>query len=232
MEIIGHTASLDKTKGALKHYLISHPFDAVEMDFILTQDNVLVWSHDYKKNGVIVPKSTYKDLGEIVTLEEVLEVLDKDIHIMLDIKWGLNSNKKDLERLLECLEILKKFKGAVSVASFNSGLIKKLLEYRNDIEYAYLGLIINLFNTLKYHNRRNIKCLEKIEFVSLASELWEYLEEYKRYREIFPEAKVYAWIWDKLYSESEARLQCFVDKGVDGVLVSEPYVLKRILRKT
>lgn len=231
MEIIGHTSEINKTKNALQHYLIAHPFDTLEMDFMLTRDNVLVWSHDYKVNGVYIPKSNYGDLGDVATLEDVLEVLNNEYNLMLDIKWGLNSTKKDVQRLLTCLEILKKYKEAISIGSFNSDLIKKLLEMRKEIEYAYLGIIINLFTNLKFKRIGSLKGLENIEFVSLASELWEYFDSYKYYRETFPEARLYAWTWEFLYRETEARLKGYVDKGADGVLVKEPYALKRIMQR-
>lgn len=85
MEIIGHTANINKTSNALQHFLIANPCDTIEIDFRLTRDNVLVWTHDRLVNGKDVCRSEYKELG-LLTLDDVLEILNGDIALLLHLK--------------------------------------------------------------------------------------------------------------------------------------------------
>lgn len=231
MEIIGHTASLNKTIQALTHYLISNPCDKIEMDFALTKDNVLMWTHDMIVDGRFVTKSNYRDIKGLISLEEVLEVLDGNVDLLLEIKClGTTIN---IGNLLKALEILKFHYGSTSIQSFNQNLVKLLLKYRSDLPCADIGLIINLFKTFRYRNG-NINGLENLDFVSLASELWEWNkvgEDYKRYRELFPHALEYAWTWDSVYSENEIRIKNYMVKKADGIITREPAFVRSLKQK-
>lgn len=228
MEIIGHTSSINKNKNALQHFLIAYPSKKVEMDFILTKDGKLVWTHDLVVDGEIVNRSLYSKVNHLLTLEEVLEILNNEIQLLMDIKYFRNSQ---LDNLMRELTILNNCQ-SISIQSFNANLIRSLLKLREEIPGVDIGLIINLFKTFYYRNG-SIKRLEQIDFLSLSSELWEWKnvgEDYKRYRELFPNSKLYAWTWDALYHESGDRIKNYINKQADGIITTEPALVRALQR--
>lgn len=230
MEIIGHTANINKTSNALQHFLIANPCDTIEMDFRLTRDNVLVWTHDRLVNGKDVCRSEYKELG-LLTLDDVLEILNGDIALLLHLKGVNGVKRKNFDKLLRTLEILKEYPFISEIESINPDLIKMFLSYQEEISYMDIGLIINLFTTYRYRNGR-IGGLEKVDFVSLSSELWENKSKdgYKRYRKLFPSAREYAWTWEKIYQENDMRIKNYMAKGADGIITSDTPLVRALYR--
>ncbi len=231
MNIIGHTSHLNNNKDALQHFLIGNPCDTVEMDFRLTRDNILVWTHDRLVNGKDVCKSEYKEL-ELLTLEDVLEILNGDKALLLHLKGGNGVKRKNFDKLLRTLEILKEYPFISEIESINSNLIKMLLSYREEISYMDIGLIINLFTTFKYR-KGNISGLEKLDFISLSSELWENSivgDDYNRYRELFPSVREYAWTWERIYQENDTRIKNYMAKGADGIITSDTSLVRALYR--
>jgi len=232
MKIIGHTSHINKNEGALRHFLISNPVDSVEMDFRLTKDCKLVWTHNSLINGKLVSESSYDEVSELMTLEDTLEVLSGDISLLLHLKGVNGVKKRNFERLLRALEILKEYPLYSEIESISPAFIKELLTCKADLSFLDIGLIINLFTTFKYR-KGNIKGLEQIDFIALSSELWEISkvgEDYKRYRELFPSAREYAWTWEKIYSEKDKRLKNYMEKDADGIITSEASLV-RVLHK-
>lgn len=231
MHIIGHTSHLNKSKEALQHFLIANPCDTIEMDFRLTSDGKLVWTHDKTVNGRNICKSGYKEL-RLLTLDDVLEILNGDIALLLHLK-GINGVKrKNLTKLLRALEILREYSFISEIESINPNLIRMLLSYREEISYMNIGLIINLFTTFRYR-KGNISGLEKIDFVSLSSELWEkdnLWDDYKRYRELLPDAREYAWTWEKIYQENDNRIKNYMAKGANGIITSDPSLVRTLYK--
>lgn len=231
MKIIGHTSHLNKNKGSLQHFLIANPCDTIEMDFRLTSDGKLVWTHDKTVNGRNICKSGYKEL-RLLTLDDVLEILNGDIALLLHLK-GINGVKrKNLTKLLRALEILREYPFISEIESINPNLIRMLLSYREEISYMNIGLIINLFTTFRYR-KGNISGLEKIDFVSLSSELWEkdnLWDDYKRYRELLPDAREYAWTWEKIYQENDNRIKNYMAKGANGIITSDPSLVRTLYK--
>lgn len=231
MEIIGHTANINKTSNALQHFLIANPCDTIEMDFRLTKDNVLVWTHNRLVNGKDVSKSGYKEL-KLLTIDEVLEILNGDIALLLHLKGVNGVKRKNFDKLLRTLEILKEYPFISEIESINPDLIKMFLAYKEEISYMDIGLIINLFTTYRYRKGK-IEGLEKVDFVSLSSELWEkdkVQDDYKRYRELFPNAREYAWTWEKIYQENDTRIKNYMAKGADGIITSDPALVRALYR--
>lgn len=229
MDIIGHTATLNKNKGALNHFLITNGCDMLEMDFVLTMDNILVWSHDSLVDGKLIRKSKYKDIKQLLTLEEVLEILDGEVDLLLDLKWI--DKKIPIEELLMALEISFKYSRDISIQSVNQNLVRILLTYKFD-KHISIGLVVNLFKTFIYR-KGNILGLEKIDFLSLSSELWESSlvgEDYKIYRELFPRALEYAWTWDSVYTENEIRIKNYINKKADGIITSDVPLVRTLIK--
>lgn len=72
-----------------------------------------------------------------------------------------------------------------------------------------------------------------MDFVSLSSELWEkdkVQDDYKRYRELFPNAREYAWTWEKIYQENDTRIKNYMAKGADGIITSDPALVRALYR--
>jgi len=231
MNIIGHTSHLNKNKDALQHFLISSSSDTVEMDFRLTQDGELVWHHNGVYNGNIISRSKYKDL-KLLTLDDVLEILSGDIALLLHLKGVRGVNNKNIDKLLKALEILKDYPLYTELESISADFIRRILTYKDDLSYLDIGLIINLFTTFKYR-KGNIGGLEKVDFISLSSELWEkgiVQDDYKCYRELFPNVREYAWTWEALYSENEERLKNYMAKGADGIITSDVALVRALNR--
>lgn len=230
MNIIGHTSHLNNNKNALQHFLIANPCNTIEMDFRLTRDNVLVWTHDRLVNGKDVCRSEYKELG-LLTLDDVLEILNGDIALLLHLKGVNGVKRKNFDKLLRTIEILKEYPFISEIESINPDLIKMFLSYQEEISYMDIGLIINLFTTFKYR-KGNISGLEKVDFVSLASELWEHKgqDDYKRYRKLFPDARKYAWTWEKIYQENDTRIKNYMAKGADGIITSDTSLVRTLNR--
>lgn len=236
MEIIGHTASLDKNKEALRQIVKNPHYSKLELDFIPTKDNVLVWSHSNFLNGNIVNSSNYNTLkkknSQLLTLEDVLEEINEKKAILIEIKFALNASK-NIDEFIKRLKILTKYNNDVEVQSFNQDLIELLLINKDNLANIHFGLIINIFKTFLY-NKHNIEKYNGIDFLALSSELFEwsiFKDAHLKYRELFPDAKQYAWTWDALYKENEERLNNFVNKNVDGIITSNPLLVKGLAKK-
>ncbi|MCM1053245.1 MAG: hypothetical protein NC483_04660 [Ruminococcus sp.] len=232
MEIIGHTSFLNKTTSALEHYLISSSCLKLEMDFVLTKDGKLVWTHSPIFERKIISRTEYKKLSSLITLEEVLEILNGNISILIEIKYFDGFNYSMISRLLKALEVLKFYNGEISLQSFNSQLVSQLLAYKNELSCDEIGLIVNLFKVHKY-KKENIKLIDEIDFLSLSSELWEWTkikENYLYFRNLFPKAREYAWTWELLYKENARRINNYIDKNPDGIITTEPALVRSLIR--
>ena len=229
MDIIGHTAQISKNKQSLKKFLACG-CDTLEMDFVLTKDNVLIWSHNPIFNNKFINKSRYYEVNQLMTLEDILELINGDINLILDLKW-LDRNLC-FDDLLRALEIILRYPAFVSVQSFNQDLIKRLLFYRKEVPFVNIGLVVNLFKTFIYR-KGNIFGLENLDFLSLSSELWEWPlvgEDYLVYRRLFPKASLYAWTWDSVYSENESRMRNFISKNADGIITADIPLVRKLIK--
>lgn len=222
---------MNKTDGALQHFLIAYPCRKVEMDFVFTRDSELVWTHNPIVNGRLVNRSYYRDVKELLTLEDVLTLLDGNVDLLLEIKY-FNGKKDSLERLIRALELVLKYDKEVSLQSFNAELVKGLLKHKDSLNDIQIGLIINLFKTLLYRKGK-ADGLEGIDFLSLSSELWEkgkFKDDYKLYRELFPSALEYAWTWETIYREDERRINGYIGKGANGIITSNPTLVRSLIK--
>lgn len=226
MEIIAHTALTAKTKEGLENLIADDRFSKIELDFIPTKDTTLVWAHGLKKDNQKLNQTNYKDLSNVLTLDDVLEIVNNRKKLLIEIKHFIDYKQKS-EELLKKLEQLRYTKDNVQIQSFNQHIIKFLLQNKENLKNVEIGLIINLFKTFNYR-KGNIEGLENVDFVSLASELYEWPvvgEDYKLYRDLFLNSKQYAWTWDLVYKEIDKRLNNYIDKKVDGIITLAPELI-------
>ncbi len=132
MDIIAHTASVHQSKEALKELRDNLDYTKLELDFRLTKDNELVWSHSSKINGHFISITEYRNLGNVLTLEDVLEVLDHVKPVLIEIKGELD--ERQIYGLVKSMLSLVHYHNQIELESFNSDLIGILLDLKN-MEY-------------------------------------------------------------------------------------------------
>lgn len=120
MDIIAHTASLHNTKESLINLRDNDLYTKLELDFILTEDYIPVWSHNNRVSSKLINKSRYSDLKHM-TLEHVLDVLNGEKELLNEIK---HYNKNDIDLVLRAFSILKHWDKNVQIESFNWNLIR------------------------------------------------------------------------------------------------------------
>ena len=232
MDIIAHTASVHQSKEALKELRDNPDYTKLELDFRLTKDNELVWSHSNKINGRLISNTNYRNLGSVLILEDVLEVLDHIKPILIEIKG--KPNERQIYGLVKSLFSLVHYKNKIELESFNQYLIGILLNLKKQgvLEFIDYGLIINLFKTFSYRKHFSEQYKE-VSFLALSNELYEWPivgGDYQIYREQLPSAKQYAWSWDAVYEETEERILNYIFKGVDGIGTSNPTLVKKLIK--
>ena len=232
MDIIAHTASIQQSKEALKKLRDNPDYTKLELDFHLTKDNKLVWSHGNKINGRDIAHTDYRNLVKVFVIEDVLELLDSVKPILLEIKG--KPNEKQIYGLVKSMLLLVHYHNKIELESFNQDLIGILLNLKKQsvLDFIDYGLIINLFKTFIYR-KEFPKQYKDISFVALSNELFEWPivgKDYQYYREQLPHARQYAWSWDAVYEETEERISNYIVKGVDGIATSNPAFVKKLVK--
>lgn len=230
MEIIAHTATIPKNIKSLTTLLENDYYSKIELDFVLTKDYIPIWSHNTKVDGINIKNKCANELGSLITLDKVLEIVNNKKRILIEIK----SPRKDDEFYYKIIEILKKLNDIknIQIQSFDPIFIIELLKHRQSFPNIEIGLIVNSFKTFNYRNK-DITKLKTIDFISLSSGLFELPivgKDYLIYRDLFPHAKQYAWTWDALYKESEKRIDNYVRCMEDGIITLNPQLVKKVIR--
>lgn len=104
MEVIAHTATIQKNKDSLNTLLKNDLYEKLELDFVLTSDYIPVWSHDIKVNGLNIKDSSAKQLNFLLTLDEVLQIVNNKKKILIEIK----SPRRDKKFYSKIIKILKR----------------------------------------------------------------------------------------------------------------------------
>lgn len=230
MEVIAHTAIIKKDKEGLTALLENNLYTKIELDFVLTKDYIPVWSHDTKIDGLNIKDKSAKELKFLLTLDEVLEIVNNKKKLLIEIKFP----RKDKEFNCKMIEILKKINNIkdIQIQSFDPIFITELLKHRELFPDIEIGLIINFFKTFNYR-KKDITKLKDIDFISLSSELFEFPivgKDYLIYRKLFSHAKEYAWTWDAVYKDREKRIKNYIECGADGIITLNPQLVKRIIK--
>ena len=234
MDIIAHTASLKPDRKTLLKLKSNLDYTKIELDFRLTKDDELVWSHSPKINGEYISYTNYRSLGNVLTLEDVLEIFNHEKALIIELKGYPKNLENRYDILLKCLSSLYYYHNLIEVESFNERLIKSLLELqrKGELSFVQYGLIINLFKTFLFRKHFSQE-YRNIQFIALSNELFEWPivgGDYKIYREVFPQVREYAWSWDAVYKETEKRILNYITKGVDGIATSNPTLVKKLVK--
>lgn len=219
MEIIAHTALVNKTEDSLNQLLNNELYDKIELDFI-QKGPKFIWQHNQF--------SKYDD--KALTIDEVLEISNHRKPLLIEMKGSIPKTYDEYKALIKTLELLNIYDD-IQVQRFNQLLIQMLLENRCNFNNIEIGLIINFFKTFIYRNG-NVGILQDSDFISLSSELYEYPivgKDNMLYREIFKRAKIYAWAWDFLYKENESRTLKYIENNADGIITGDPLLVKKLI---
>lgn len=199
----------------------------VELDFVMTNDGVLVWTHDIMPTNFLNSESN--SIKEFITLEQVLRFNENyGNKLLLDIKYipGKYLNSKGFENTLRQLNDY----GKISIESLDMRLINKLLN--GDFPNIHVGLIINVLSK-GYVNPLGIPNLINLDFMAISYELWErnngaYI---KNCNSLYPDIKKYGWKWGKNETPEKDALIKFIKYGADGIVTNRHKMLLDLLNE-
>ena len=219
MEIIYHTADMNKDILTLENVFHSG-IQTVELDFVMSKDGIPVWTHNILPTQVLNYNS--KTIKDYLTLYDVLDLNNHRCKLMLDLKYISKNilNSKEFSKLLNYLNQYDD----IQIQSLDLSLINKI-DYSN-IE---VGLIINVLSKWYINNKMK---LPDLDFMSISSELWErkngiFIE---KCNELYPKVKKYGWTWSTR-EEDEDRINNFINKEADGIITSNPKLVKQLIKK-
>ena len=143
---------------------------AVELDIRLLKDGTVVVYHDInlkRLTGInkLIESCTLKDISNIKingkyyipTLEQVLKLINGKVPIYIDVKGNIGNYKLE-EKLLD---LLKEYRGAIFIQSFNPKTIRWLR--KKEPKYKY-GLIT--FNYPQYNILKKIFIHLQVDFIT------------------------------------------------------------------
>lgn len=224
MEVIYHTSDVDKDISSLENVLNSG-ISTIELDFVMSNDGVPIWTHDILPTQFL--NSTSSKLKNQLTLFDILDINNHRCKLMLDIKYIPSKilNSIDFSKLLNFLNDYDE----MQIQSLSLTFLNRLIygNYPN----LEIGLIVNVL-TKWYINSMKIPRLSNLDFMALSSELWERREGMflDNCIQLYPNVKKYAWTWSTRI-ENEDRINNFLDKNADGIITSEPKLVKSLIEK-
>ena len=210
--------------------------DGIEIDIQLTKDGKIVVMHDWKVDRTTTGRGYVYELdydyiktldagqwftkdfiGETVpTLEEVLDILPKDMMLNIEIKDTARHHTNIEEKMLE---VLKKYPDKfenIIVSSFHHDKIKKRQKLEPKLKLALLTdsefieiekyLSSNGLSSYSYHPEINLISKEDVEKLHDSG------------------VKIFVWTVNK-----EEDLNYLVKLGVDGVITNYPDIMKELL---
>jgi len=210
--------------------------DGIEIDIQLTKDGKIVVMHDWKVDRTTTGRGYVYELdydyiktldagqwftkdfiGENVpTLEEVLDILPKDMMLNIEIKDTARHHTNIEEKMLD---VLKKYPDKfenIIVSSFHHDKIKKLQVLEPKLKLALLTdsefieiekyLSSNGLSSYSYHPEINLISKEDVEKLHDRG------------------MKIFVWTVNK-----EEDLNYLVKLGVDGVITNYPDIMKELL---
>ena len=239
MKIFAHRGASgyapENTLSAIKK-AIEMKADGIEIDIQLTKDGKIVVIHDWKVDRTTTGRGFVYELdfgyirsldagqwytkdfiGEVVpTLEEVLDILPKDMILNIEIKDTARKHSNIEEKMLEVLKKYPEKFDNIIVSSFHHDKIKKLQKLEPKLKLALLTdsefieiekyLSTNGLNSYSYHPEINLISKKDIEILHKNG------------------IKVFVWTVNK-----EEDLDYLVKLGVDGVITNYPDIMKELL---
>ena len=210
--------------------------DGIEIDIQLTKDGKIVVIHDWKVDRTTTGRGYVYELnfdyirsldagewytkdfvGEVVpTLEEVLEILPKDMMLNIEIKDIARRHSNIEEKMLEVLKKYPEKLDNIIISSFHHDKIKRLQELEPKLKLALLTgsefieiekyLSVNDLNSYSYHPEKNFISRETVKTLHEKG------------------IKVFVWTVNK-----EEDLEYLISIGIDGIITNYPDIMKELL---
>lgn len=140
MQLIAHRGIWNKkvkdnSYEALKSGLLSNKYIGIECDIRTTLDKRFIIYHNTLYKGNLVRNINYKDMKDIILLEDLLKIKTDKI-LLLEIK----EREIDKNKLLK---LLNKYKRNYYIMSFNNNIIFELRKLNNKYKYGVLNYVLN-----------------------------------------------------------------------------------------
>ena len=120
MQLIAHRGLWNKnikdnSYEALKNGLLSNKYIGIECDIRTTLDKKIIIYHNTLYKGNLVRNTNYKDMKDIILLEDLLKIKTDKI-LLLEIK------ERDIDKN-KLIKLLNKYKRNYYIMSFNNSVI-------------------------------------------------------------------------------------------------------------
>lgn len=140
MQLIAHRGLWNKnikdnSYEALKNGLLSNKYIGIECDIRTTLDKKIIIYHNTLYKGNLVRNTNYKDLHDVILLEDLLKIKTDKI-LLLEIK------ERDIDKN-KLIKLLNKYKRNYYIMSFNNSVIFELRELKKEYKYGVLNYILN-----------------------------------------------------------------------------------------
>lgn len=140
MQLIAHRGIWNKkvkdnSYEALKSGLFSNKYIGIECDIRTTLDKKFIIYHNTLYKGNLVRNINYKDMKDIILLEDLLKIKTDKI-LLLEIK----EREIDKNKLLK---LLNKYKRNYYIMSFNNNIIFEIRKLNNKYKYGVLNYVLN-----------------------------------------------------------------------------------------
>ena len=140
MQLIAHRGIWNKkvkdnSYEALKSGLLSNKYIGIECDIRTTLDKKFIIYHNTLYKGNLVRNTNYKDMKDILLLEDLLKIKTDKI-LLLEIK----EREIDKNKLLK---LLNKYKRNYYIMSFNNNIIFEIRKLNNKYKYGVLNYVLN-----------------------------------------------------------------------------------------
>ena len=140
MQLIAHRGLWNKnikdnSYEALKNGLLSNKYIGIECDIRTTLDKKIIIYHNTLYKGNLVRNTNYKDMKDIILLEDLLKIKTDKI-LLLEIK------ERDIDKN-KLIKLLNKYKRNYYIMSFNNSVIFELRELKKEYKYGVLNYILN-----------------------------------------------------------------------------------------
>lgn len=140
MQLIAHRGLWNKnikdnSYEALKNGLLSNKYIGIECDIRTTLDKKIIIYHNTLYKGNLVRNTNYKDLHDVILLEDLLKIKTDKI-LLLEIK------ERDIDKN-KLIKLLNKYKRNYYIMSFNNSVIFELRKLNKEYKYGVLNYILN-----------------------------------------------------------------------------------------
>lgn len=140
MQLIAHRGIWNKkvkdnSYEALKSGLLNNKYIGIECDIRTTLDKRFIIYHNTLYKGNLVRNINYKDMKDIILLEDLLKIKTDKI-LLLEIK----EREIDKNKLLK---LLNKYKRNYYIMSFNNNIIFEIRKLNNKYKYGVLNYVLN-----------------------------------------------------------------------------------------